>query len=138
MRLFSGRRWDGRHGDRSRGRGDFSAGGVRGGGATADTDIPASSHRDRGTATDAGRDQFGHGRQLRLWSRRDQRAGRHDVTWTNADVEQHTVTARDRAYNSDIVANGKTFSFSFANPGTYQYFCQIHPSMVGAVVVTPK
>ena len=60
------------------------------------------------------------------------------VTWTNADIEQHTVTARDRAFNSDILANGKTFSFTFATPGTYQYVCLIHPTMVGAVVVTPK
>ena len=60
------------------------------------------------------------------------------VTWTNADIEQHTATARDRAFNSDIIANGKTFSFTFNTPGTYQYVCLIHPSMIGAVVVTPK
>jgi plastocyanin len=57
------------------------------------------------------------------------------VTWTNADVEQHTVTARDKSFNSDVIANEKTFSFTFAKPGTYSYFCQIHPNMVGEVVV---
>lgn len=60
------------------------------------------------------------------------------VTWTNNDVEQHTATARDRTFNSDIIANGKTFTFTFAKPGTYQYVCLIHPTMIGEVVVTPK
>jgi plastocyanin len=60
------------------------------------------------------------------------------VTWTNSDIEQHTATARDRTFNSDIIANAKTFSFTFATPGTYRYACLIHPTMVGEVVVTPK
>src|SRR5437016_1189013 len=34
------------------------------------------------------------------------------VTWTNTDVEQHTVTARDRSFNSDAVANDKSFAFT--------------------------
>jgi plastocyanin len=57
------------------------------------------------------------------------------VTWTNADVEQHTVTARDKSFDSDVIANEKVFSFTFAKAGTYSYFCQIHPNMVGEVVV---
>ena len=60
------------------------------------------------------------------------------VTWTNLDVEQHTATARDRTFNSDVIANAKTFSFTFAKAGTYRYVCLIHPNMVGEVVVTPK
>jgi plastocyanin len=58
------------------------------------------------------------------------------VTWTNADVEQHTVTARDKSFDSDVIANAKFFSFTFSKAGTYSYFCQIHPNMVGEVVVT--
>jgi plastocyanin len=60
------------------------------------------------------------------------------VTWTNADVEQHTATAKDRSFNSDVIANEKTFSFTFSKAGTYDYVCLIHPNMVGQVVVTTK
>src|SRR5579859_1538660 len=59
------------------------------------------------------------------------------VTWTNTDIEQHTATARDRTFNSDIIANAKTYSFTFSKAGTYRYSCLIHPTMVGDVVVTP-
>ena len=60
------------------------------------------------------------------------------VTWTNADVEQHTVTARDRSFNSDAVASDKSFAFTFDKAGSFDYFCQIHPQMVGLVVVTDR
>ena len=60
------------------------------------------------------------------------------VTWTNNDIEQHTVTARDKAFNSDAIANEKTFTFTFDKAGSFEYFCQIHPHMVGTVVVTDK
>ena len=58
------------------------------------------------------------------------------VTWTNKDVEQHTVTARDKSFNSDAIAGDKTFSVTSDKAGSYEYFCQIHPHMVGTVVVT--
>jgi plastocyanin len=60
------------------------------------------------------------------------------VTWTNNDVEQHTVTARDRAYTSDPINNEKTFSHTFQTAGSFEYFCMIHPHMVGTVVVTAQ
>jgi plastocyanin len=60
------------------------------------------------------------------------------VTWTNADVEQHTATAGDRTFNSDIIANEKSYSFTFSKAGIYRYVCLIHPNMVGEVVVTAK
>lgn len=60
------------------------------------------------------------------------------VTWTNKDIEQHTVTARYKAFNSDALNNGTSFSWTFSTPGSYEYFCLIHPHMVGAVVVTDK
>ena len=58
------------------------------------------------------------------------------VTWTNNDVEQHTVTARDRGFDSDAIASGQSFQFTFTRAGAYEYFCQIHPHMVGRVTVT--
>jgi plastocyanin len=58
------------------------------------------------------------------------------VTWTNMDLEEHTVTASDGMFNSDILENGQRFSFKFAKAGTYDYACQIHPYMHGRVDVT--
>ncbi|HLG70627.1 MAG TPA: cupredoxin domain-containing protein [Chloroflexota bacterium] len=60
------------------------------------------------------------------------------VTWTNKDVEQHTVTERNRLFNSDVIAGDKSFSFTFDKAGSYEYFCLIHRHMVGTVVVTDK
>ncbi|HLH73845.1 MAG TPA: cupredoxin family copper-binding protein [Chloroflexota bacterium] len=58
------------------------------------------------------------------------------VTWTNDDIEQHTVTARDTSYSSDAIANHQTYSVTYSKVGTYEYFCEIHPTMVGKIVVT--
>ena len=60
------------------------------------------------------------------------------VTWTNDDIEQHTVTADDKSFNSDVVNNGKTFTFTFAKAGTFKYSCLIHPDMIGHVIVTAQ
>ncbi len=57
------------------------------------------------------------------------------VTWTNQDLEEHTVTAHDNTFASDVVGNGRSFSYTFTRPGTYNYFCSIHTNMVGKVVV---
>jgi plastocyanin len=57
------------------------------------------------------------------------------VTWTNQDSTDHTVTADDNSFNSQAIAPGATFSFTFQKAGTYKYHCSIHPSMVGQVVV---
>ncbi|GAC1318210.1 MAG: hypothetical protein NVSMB28_06790 [Collimonas sp.] len=59
------------------------------------------------------------------------------VTWVNHDEEPHTVTsdASPRVFNSPPRDTGEQFSFTFATPGTYKYFCAIHPHMVGIVVV---
>jgi len=55
------------------------------------------------------------------------------VTWSNEDRE-HTVTARDRSWDSGIFDVGQSFSQTFSSPGTVEYFCIIHPDMVGTVV----
>jgi plastocyanin len=57
------------------------------------------------------------------------------VTWTNQDVEQHTVTAVDRSFDSDALNQGQSFGFKFTKAGTYHYQCLIHPQMTGTVVV---
>jgi plastocyanin len=57
------------------------------------------------------------------------------VTWVNHDEEPHTVTSATGAFSSAGLVNDDTFVQTFMKPGTYQYFCKIHPYMKGTVVV---
>jgi plastocyanin len=58
------------------------------------------------------------------------------VAWTNNDAVEHTVTAIDRSFDSGNMAPGATWQYTFTKPGTYQFFCVVHPFMKGVVVVT--
>lgn len=57
------------------------------------------------------------------------------VTWTNRDDIPHTVVSTDGIFNSKARDTDEQFSFTFSKPGTYSYFCSIHPKMTGTVVV---
>ena len=57
------------------------------------------------------------------------------VTWNNLDDDPHTVTATDGSFDSSGLAQGDTFSHKFIKPGTYQYYCKVHPMMRGSVTV---
>ena len=57
------------------------------------------------------------------------------VVWTNADSFAHTVTSDTKAWDSGMLAPGKTFSHTFDKPGRYPYHCAVHVFMTGAVVV---
>jgi len=58
------------------------------------------------------------------------------VTWTNDDDIPHTVVSDDRtAFKSKVLDTGQSFSFTFAKPGAFGYFCSLHPHMTGKVVV---
>lgn len=57
------------------------------------------------------------------------------ITWTNKDSYAHTVTSDSKLFDSGNIANGGTFSFTFATAGTYPYHCTIHTSMTASVVV---
>ena len=57
------------------------------------------------------------------------------VTWTNNDDTIHTVTANGGAFDSGYLDPGATFTFTFTSPGVYEYHCQLHPWMIGYVVV---
>jgi amicyanin len=57
------------------------------------------------------------------------------VTWTNQDDIPHTVTATAKQFKSKTLDTDDTFSFTFATPGTYEYFCSLHPHMTGTIVV---
>jgi len=57
------------------------------------------------------------------------------VAWTNNDAVQHTVTAVDRSFDSGNMAPGASWPHTFTKPGTYQFFCVVHPFMKGTVIV---
>ena len=57
------------------------------------------------------------------------------VTWENHDTAPHTATADDGTFDSDELAQGETFSYTFDQPGEFPYFCEIHPNMTGTVIV---
>ena len=59
------------------------------------------------------------------------------VTWTNADDTPHTVREKDGKFKSAALDTDDTFSQTFTAPGEYEYFCSIHPRMVGKIVVKP-
>lgn len=59
------------------------------------------------------------------------------VTWTNMDDVSHTVTADNDAFDSGAFGAGAAFQITAGAPGTYTYFCQIHPFMKGTLTVTP-
>jgi plastocyanin len=58
------------------------------------------------------------------------------VTWTNDDSVIHTATSTDGTFDSGIMRNGQSFSYTFDTVGEYPYYCTLHPNMVGTVVVT--
>jgi plastocyanin len=60
------------------------------------------------------------------------------VTWVNDDSNLHTATSKDGIFNSDVLFKGQSFSYTFDKEGEYPYFCDIHPGMVGTVVVTER
>ena len=58
------------------------------------------------------------------------------VTWTNSDAAPHTATARDReALQSGTLNQGDSYSQTFDQPGTFDYFCEFHADMKGRIVV---
>jgi plastocyanin len=58
------------------------------------------------------------------------------VRWTNTDPVAHTVSGAAEQWGSHTVLNnGKSVAWRFENAGVFPYYCDIHPGMVGAVVV---
>ena len=64
------------------------------------------------------------------------------VTWNNDDSAAHTVTSGnpsdgyDDLFDSSIFMTGTSFEFTFDEVGTYDYFCMVHPWMLGVVNVS--
>ena len=59
------------------------------------------------------------------------------VTWVNEDNSPHTVTDKGKVFRSAGLDTKDSFSYTFASPGEFTYFCTIHPMMVGKVIVKP-
>lgn len=58
------------------------------------------------------------------------------VKWTNRDDIPHTVVENgSRLFRSKALDTDDTFSFTFANAGTFTYFCSLHPQMTGKIIV---
>ncbi len=60
------------------------------------------------------------------------------VTWTNHDEDPHTVaeSGAKKRFHSAALDTNDSYSFTFTEPGTYDYFCTLHPMMTGKIVVT--
>jgi plastocyanin len=77
------------------------------------------------------------------------------VTWVNKDSVGHTVTEGDpnspkpadsRVFDSSgeaatgqvtLITPGQSWSYTFTTPGTYEYYCIVHPYMIGHITVNP-
>jgi plastocyanin len=57
------------------------------------------------------------------------------ITWTNKDDIPHAVAAVGRQFRSKALDTGDAYSFTFTTPGSYAYFCSLHPHMTGTIVV---
>lgn len=58
------------------------------------------------------------------------------VVWTNRDDEPHiVVSAGNRFASSKAMDTDESYATVFDQPGTYAYFCSIHPHMVGTIIV---
>jgi len=57
------------------------------------------------------------------------------VTWANRDDVPHTVVNTDGKFKSKALDTDDQFSFTFKDPGTYDYYCSVHPKMTGKVIV---
>ena len=57
------------------------------------------------------------------------------VTWVNHDDIPHVVVDTGKGFRSKALDTDDSYSFTFASPGSFEYFCALHPHMTGMVVV---
>jgi plastocyanin len=57
------------------------------------------------------------------------------ITWINRDDIPHTVVSNENVFKSKALDTDDKFSFTLSKPGTYSYFCSLHPRMTAKVVV---
>ncbi|MGH8713102.1 MAG: cupredoxin domain-containing protein [Casimicrobiaceae bacterium] len=57
------------------------------------------------------------------------------VTWINEDDIPHAIAASDKSFKSKALDTDDTYAFTFTKPGSYEYFCSLHPQMKATIVV---
>jgi plastocyanin len=57
------------------------------------------------------------------------------ITFVNGDDIPHVVAAVNKTFRSKAMDTDDVYSFTFAMPGVYDYFCALHPHMQGKVIV---
>lgn len=57
------------------------------------------------------------------------------VTWINKDDVPHTVISTEKVFGSSVLDTDDQFSYTFTKPGTFPYYCSVHPKMTAKVVV---
>ena len=59
------------------------------------------------------------------------------ITWINRDEEPHTIVSVEKKFQkSSALDTDQQFTITAGEPGTYEYFCSVHPKMTGKIVVT--
>jgi len=79
-------------------------------------------------ATEVTIDNFSFGPDLKITSGTT-------VTWTNHDDVPHVVASDSNMFKSKALDTDDHFSYTFTKPGTYVYYCTVHPRMIAKVVV---
>lgn len=94
----------------------------------------------KGQAMDQGKDQKGEAHEVSIDNfsftpmEMTIPAG-SQVTWINRDDVPHTVVSLDHKFKSRALDTDEKFSFTFTDPGTYEYFCSVRPKMTGKIIV---
>ena len=58
------------------------------------------------------------------------------ITWTNRDEEPHTIVSVEKQFKkSSALDTDQEFTITAGAPGTYTYYCSVHPKMTGTIVV---
>jgi plastocyanin len=57
------------------------------------------------------------------------------VKWTNHDDIPHTVVEKNTSFRSKALDTDDAYSYTFATAGSFDYFCSLHPHMVGKIIV---
>jgi len=57
------------------------------------------------------------------------------VKWTNHDDLPHNIVSTGKKFSSPVLDTDQSFTYRFEEPGSYSYFCKIHPMMTGTIIV---
>lgn len=57
------------------------------------------------------------------------------IRFINRDQEAHTITSTSGSFDSAGMDTGATWTHTFAKPGRYTYYCELHPYMKGTIIV---